>query len=306
MLLIVSFLLFLVSFILLWTWGYRVYIKTPGDNAKAVVINNDPLASSVTATRDSLQTIYTTTINELDNRLDATWNNTDSLKSQLDIKLGEFYRLRNEIAVILKNHDTNANLDIVKQKIEALQQKLKDLLNKNMVVEDENKKLAAVVEQLSGNKKNPQLTVQRVSYDNSAPAEKNNPAAVLTVSELRLAAMMMENDKESETTLAGQTEKLVGSFTVKNNNNQSNAGEVMVVVLQPNGQVLKNSAWESGTFNTDEGKKIYSYKMRFDNNHGEAKRLLFSLSADKYLKGNYTMQVYYNGTLVGKLFKTLS
>jgi regulator of replication initiation timing len=306
LLLIVSFLLFVVSFVLLWTWGYRVYIKTPGDNSRAAQVKKDPDAVSGTGTRDSLQTVYTATINQLDSRLDATWNSTDSLKNQLDTKLGEFYRLRNEIALILKDHDTDANLGVARQKIELLQQKVKDLLNKNTDVENENKKLAAVLEQLNGNKKNPELTVQRVSYDNSTPAEKNNADPSLTVSELHLSAMMTENDKELETTQAQQTQKLVGSFTVKNNGNQFNAAELVVVVLQPDGQVIKNSAWESGTFNTSEGKKIYSYKMHFDNNHGEPKHLLFSLNADKYQKGNYTMQVYFNGTLVGKLLKTLS
>ncbi len=307
LLLIVSSLLFLVSFVLLWTWGYRVYIKTPGDNTKTGIIRKDPATAPVT-TRDSLQSIYTATINKLDTRLDSTWNNADSLKGQLDMKLGEFYRLRTEIAALLKDHGTDANLDVAKQKIDELQQKVKDLLNKNSDMENENKKLAAILEQLAANKKDPATsTVQRVSYDNSVPAEKSNgEGGALTVSELHLAAVMLENEKEQETTQAQQTQKLIGSFTVKNNGNQSNPAEVMVVVLQPDGQVLKNSAWESGSFNTNEGKKIYSYKMRLDYSKGEPKRLLFSLSTDKYQKGNYTMQVYYNGTLIGKLLKTLS
>ena len=306
LLIIVSFLLFSVSFVLLWTWGYRVYIKTPRDNSKAGIVSKDPAVAAVT-TRDSLQSIYTATINKLDTRLDSTWNNADSLKGQLDMKLGEFYRLRTEIAALLKDHGTDANLDVARQKIDELQQKVKDLLNKNSDVENENKKLAAILEQLAVNKKDPGAsTVQRVSYDNSVPAEKNNGEGILTLSELHLAAVMTENDKELETTQAQQTQKLVGSFTVKNNGNQLNPAEVMVVVLQPDGQVLKNSAWESGSFTTNEGKKIYSYKMRLDYSKGEPKRLLFSLSTDKYQKGNYTMQVYYNGTLIGKLMKVLS
>ena len=81
---------------------------------------------------------------------------------------------------------------------------------------------------------------------------------------------------------------------------------MMVVVLQPDGRVLKNSEWDSGSFNTPDGKKIYSYKLSFNYAKGEQKQLLFSLKADKYQKGNYTMQVYYNGILIGRVSKTLS
>ena len=102
-----------------------------------------------------------------------------------------------------------------------------------------------------------------------------------------------------------QTEKFLGSFIVKSNFNQSNSAEIIVVVLQPDGHVMQSSTWESGTFDTREGRKIYSSKLHFEYTNGEAKRLSFSLSADKYQKGEYVMQVYYNGMMIGKTFKTL-
>ena len=42
---------------------------------------------------------------------------------------------------------------------------------------------------------------------------------------------------QQETTEAGQTEKLVGSFTVKSN--ITGKCDIMVVVVQPDGQVLQ-------------------------------------------------------------------
>ena len=305
LLLTVSFLLFLASIALLWTWGYRLYVKGPNENAKAGVTTKDALAAPGTK-HDSLQSVYTATVNKLDERLDSASTTQDSLKGQLDMKLGEFYRLRNEIVVLLKNHGSDASLELARQKIESLQQKVKDLLNRNMDVENENKKLAAVLQQLAGNTNTPATVAQRTNYNASMPVQKNDNGSVLTVSDLRLAAMTVENDKELETTQARQTQKLVGSFIVKDNGSQPGNNEVVIVVLQPDGQVLKNSAWESGTFITDEGKKIYSYKLRFDHKRGEARHLLFSLSSDRYSKCNYTMQVYYNGVLVGRLLKTLS
>jgi len=306
LLLIVSFLLFVVSFVLLWTWGYRIYVKKPAQSASVPAVNRE-LPPSPGSTRDSLQTMYTATINELDSRLDSTWNKSDSLQGQLDVKLGEFYRLKNEIALLLKNHETGANLSTARQKIGELQQRVKDLLDRNTDIERENRKLAAVLEQLTGTAKGNEVPgIQRVNYETKTPPDKNIPTELLTISDLKLSAMTNENDRETETNLAGQTEKLVGSITIRNNNSTANNTDLMVVVLQPDGKVIKNSTWESGSFNTNEGKKIYSYKLHFDSRSGEAKRLLFSLNADRYLSGTYTMQVYHNGILIGRLVKTLS
>ncbi len=306
LLIVLSFLLFVVSFTLLWTWGYRVYIKSPADRVKTESVHKDSLTAD-NGTRDSLQKIYSATINNLDTHIDSTWNNMDSLTNRLDLRLGEFYRLRSEIAVLLKDHGTTADIELARQKIAELQQRVKDLLNKNLDVEYENKKLAAVLQQLSDNNKTIVPTVQRTTNDNKVPAEKTEPpVAGFAATDLHLTAMMTNADREQETSLAQETEKLVGSIVLKSNTVQNNNNEVVVVVLQPDGQVLKNSAWESGTFLSDEGKKVYSYKLRFDYSRGEAKRLFFSLSADSYQKGNYTMQVYYNGLLIGKMLKTLS
>jgi hypothetical protein len=177
-----------------------------------------------------------------------------------------------------------------------------------------------MLKQLSTNMKEPdQQNIRPVVFENKPAPETTgtslnsirtnavNGSNIFIASDLHLSALMeTDNNKELETFQALQTDKLVGSFVVQNDNSQNNNAEVIVVVLQPDGQVLQKSAWESGTFSTRDGKKIYSCKMRFDYNKGEAKHLIFSLTSDKYMKGNYIMQIYHNGTMIGKLSKTLS
>jgi hypothetical protein len=80
----------------------------------------------------------------------------------------------------------------------------------------------------------------------------------------------------------------------------------MVVVLRPDNKVLQTSAWESGRFETKEGTKIYSCKIKFEYTKGENKKLSFSLNSDKSQKGTYTLQVYYNGSMIGRMTKTLN
>lgn len=306
-LLLVSLLLVLVSFVLIWTWGYRFYNKNDEFKvaAKLVITDSNALANRI---RDSLQKVYNETLYKLDTQLDSTLLNSDSLKKQLDIKLAEFYRLSGEITAILNRRNNNyADIDMAKKKIGELQNKADDMRDKNQVVDSENKKLTEILDQVQKTEKVSEKNIKQGNAENNVAVEKSNPAySVFTASEMKLSAITVNDEKESETFFADQTKKLVGAFTVTNNNNQLSSAEVIVVVQQPDGRVLKNSEWESGSFSTPEGKKLYSYKLNFNYSKGEPKRLYFSLKADTYQKGNYTMQVYYNGTMIGKLFKTLS
>lgn len=307
LLLLVSLLLVLVSFILIWTWGYRYYTRADEYkvNAKIVLSDSNNLANRI---RDSLQKVYDETLNKLDAQLDSTIINSDSLKTELETKLSEFYRLSNEIKGLLKNRNSSQNFNVAKQKLGELQNKVEDLKDKNQVVDDENSKLGTIVEQLNkGENAIPVKNVKPGNSETNIPAERSNPVyAVFNASDLKLTALMINNESETETSFADRTNKLVGTFTVTNNISQLSSVEMMVVVLQPDGSILKNSEWDSGSFDTPDGKKIYSYKLNFNYSKGEQKRLLFSLKAGKCQKGNYTMQVYYNGTMIGKASKTLS
>ncbi|MEO6541418.1 MAG: hypothetical protein ABIN74_10520 [Ferruginibacter sp.] len=306
LLLLVSLLLVLVSFGLLWTWGYRFYNKNESAKVetRSVVLDSAAIANHI---RDSLQSVYNSTLHELDVQLDSTLANTDSLKNELDIKLGEFYRLRNEITAILKNRNAGNDFKVAKQKIGELQNKVQDFRDKNADVENENNKLNTVLTQLNNSdNKTANNTKQPVAINKPAAERSNPPYQVFTASELKFSALSVNNDEETETSTAESTDKLSGSFTVMNFNSQLSNAEMVVVVLQPNGRVFKTSGWESGTFNTPEGKKVYSYKLNFNYSKGEAKRLLFSLKAANLMKGNYTMEVYYNGSLIARTVKTLS
>ncbi|HEX2684396.1 MAG TPA: hypothetical protein VHL77_10705, partial [Ferruginibacter sp.] len=147
LLLLVSLLLVLVSFVLLWTWGYRFYNKNDvmTANNKTVILDSVAIANHV---RDSLQAVYNSTLQDLDIQLDSTLANSDSLKNELEIKLGEFYRLRNEITTLLKNRNAGSDFKVAKQKIGELQNKVQDLRDKNADVETENKKLNVILTQL--------------------------------------------------------------------------------------------------------------------------------------------------------------
>ncbi len=306
MLLLVSLLLVLVSFVLIWTWGYNFYTKTDvvKNNTVQVIRDSAAIANKLT---DSLQQVYDATLKNLDQQLNSTLSNSDSLTNQLDAKLAEFYRLRSEISVILKNKKADNNAAEARQKIGELQTKVNNLKEKNEIVDKENKKLLDVVNDMVRTDKPP---VKNKLAENMVPAiepEKSNSLySAFTASDMRLFAVTNSNEKEIETNLADKADKVTGAFTVTNFNSQLTNAEMMVVVVKPDGKILKGSGWDAGTFNTPEGKKIYSYKFNFTYSRGEAKRLAFSLRGGALARGNYIMEVYHNGQMIGRIIKTLS
>ncbi len=306
LLLLVSLLLVLVSFVLIWTWGYNFYTKTEvvQNNTANAVTDSATIANKIS---DSMQGVYASTLKNLDQQLDSTLTNSDSLTNQLDAKLAEFYRLRSEIATILQNRKTNNNFVAAKQKIEELQVKVVDLKQKNQIVDKENKKLLDVVNDMVRTDKPPvKNKLSENMVPGMAPEKTNSAYSAFTASDMRLLALATEDAKETETNSAEKADKFTGAFTVTNFNSQLTNAEMMVVVVKPDGKVLKGSGWDSGTFNTTDGKKIYSYKFNFIYTRGEAKRLAFSLYSGNLNKGIYTMEVYHNGLMIGRIVKALS
>lgn len=309
LLLLVSLLLVLVSFGLLWTWGYKVYSK---DHETASIKNTTLPDSAAIANhiRDSLQKVYTATLHELDMQLDSTLTNTDSFKIQLETKLAEFYRLKDEIAMLLKNRKPGADFKTAKQKITELQSKVQVIKDKSQEVDNENKKLNDVLSKLknnppgnhagnsTGSNKKPEVVEKK-------PVNEEPSYNVFTASDITFRAISVSDDTETETSRADNTDRFTCSFTVKNFNSQLSNAEIFLVILQPDGRVLKTSGWDSGTFNTANGRKVYSYKFSFKYNKGEAKRLLCSLKTSNLQGGNYTLEIYYNGQPIAKTVKSL-
>lgn len=301
-----SLLLLLLSSGLILTWIYHLYDKTMYSQKRTEIYIKDS-AAVAEGIRDSLYKLYSSTINDLDTRLDSSVNSSDSLQSELTLKVEQIKNLQQEINGILgKRGATREELSTARRKINELQQIVNDLRSKNNSMEEEHKRLNGVMAQLNGDIRGLQQNMKRLDEENKSMAEKINLASVFVASELKLSAITVKGTREEETSQAKKTEKFVISFLVQNNINQYNNAEVYVVVTTPGGEVLQNPIWESRTMDTkNEGKKDYTLKIRFDYEKGEQKRHIFSLDSDKYQKGNYTMQVYHNGYRIGQAVKTL-
>jgi hypothetical protein len=171
------------------------------------------------------------------------------------------------------------------------------LNNQTKKVDAENKRADIIIKQVVKNIQ----PVKPVLIEKTVAGDEEKKYSTFSASELTLAA----ESKTEETKTEATTEKIACSFVVKNNSEINTENEIMVVVMKPDGRVMKNSPWESGVFATNEGRKVYSCRMKNDYNPGEVKRLNFSLNSDEYQKGTYTLQVYTNGKKIGEVKKEL-
>jgi predicted nuclease with TOPRIM domain len=302
-----SLLLVLLSTGLICTWIYHLYDKTVYSKRRTEVYIKDSIAVAE-GIRDSLQKIYTGTINDLDTKLDSTITRKDSLQSELGEKLDRIKNLKNEINSILgKKGVSDEELNVARGKINELQKVISELRQQNGSMEDEKKRLTLVMEQMNGDISGLQESMKKLSEENKVLSDKINLASIFVASEVHLSAVTVKGSKEEETSQARKAEKFVFSFLVQNNVNQYTGAEVFVVITGPDGQVLQNEGWESKNFDTkNEGTKEYTLKVRFDYEKGEQKLNIFSLNTDKYQKGNYVMRIYHNGYMIGQTVKTLS
>jgi predicted RNase H-like nuclease (RuvC/YqgF family) len=301
-------LLGMLSVGLVGTWIYHLYDKTQYTRRRTEVFIKDSIAVAQ-GVQDSLQKIYSKTINTLDAELDSTKSTAGILQGALSTKLAEINRLKNEIASILKrNNFKKEDLDLARKKTLELQQLVAALQNKNTSIEEEKKQITEVLDKVTVQVKSLEGNVQKLDQENKVLTEKINLASSFVASELKLSPVTVKNDKELETNQAKKASKLVISFVVQNNVTDYGNADVFIVITQPDGRILQNDdVWETSTINLQAGGRInYTRKIRFEYHKGESKRLLFSLNAEEYLKGTYTLQLFHNGYMIGQTMKTLN
>jgi hypothetical protein len=158
-----------------------------------------------------------------------------------------------------------------------------------------------------------QQNIQTLSNENVSLSEQIKMASLFVATQLNISAMHSKGKKEEETTEAERADKFIASFVVQNLIYEYSPAELIVVVYEPNGQILQNSAWDVESVeaksqgNTQpQSVRKFTRRVKFDYTKGEQKQLSFSLHADKFQSGTYTFELWHKGVLIGKVNTTLS
>jgi len=297
-----SILLAMLAAGLVITWVYHIYDKSQYSNHTREVFVKDSIAVAE-AVSDSLRIYYTHTLDQLGVEKMQIDSSNSSLKGELGQRITEINTLRAEIGVILKRKNlTQADLSEAKTKIDDLQMRIDGLRTENTSLTDERTKLSGVLAQLNDEMNSLQQNMQKVSAENKDLTQKINDASIFIASEIKFAAVSVKADeKESETTQQKKANKFITSFTVQNNILDLQSAEVVIVVTDPSGKSLNTEVWDAGSFETKtDGRKIYTRKVKFEYNKGEAKHLIFSMEPDSFEKGTYKISLYHNGIRIGE------
>ncbi|HEY6062976.1 MAG TPA: hypothetical protein VIV35_05175, partial [Chitinophagaceae bacterium] len=178
----------------------------------------------------------------------------------------------------------------------------------NNDIADNNKQVTPLpADQNNSPAKKWQTDNQQVRPEYSSSPEKTNSSSLFTISELKFTPIAVKDDREVETNQAESADKLIISFVVQNNSTSYSNAEVFAIITQPDGKVVQTDAWDAASIPThDYGKKPYTRKMKFEYLKGETKQLQATIRPEDYERGNYTLQVFHNGYLIGQAVKILN
>lgn len=236
-------------------------------------------------------------------RLDSMTGINGKLESQLTEKNSEIAKTKTEIRSILnKSNATAAELARAKDLIGSLNGKITDLQADVARLTDENKSLNEEKVVLIADKTKLTTDLEATTVVKQELEKKVDVASTLNASNITITPINVKNNgKEKVSSVAKRVDKLVVSFDVNNRIAQTGSTDVYVLVIGPDGQPITPGT-SSGTFTTrDEGEKAFTAKVPVEVETAKKRSVEFAFApGTNFQQGNYTIQIYQNGFLIGE------
>lgn len=257
--------------------------------------------AAVTDQKSEIQKSFDASLARLDSM--STLNN--SLQDKLTERNKEITKTKAEIRSILnKKNATAAELAKAKNliaglndKITGMEQQVARLTQDNQVLSEEKVVLTQQKEKLTQD-----LTTTTAAKDSLI--QKVDVASTLNASNIAITPVdIKHNGKEKVTTKAKRVNKLVISFDVNNRIAQPGTTDVFVCIIGPDGKPVAAQSLNSGTFTTrEDGEKAFTAKLPVEIETAKKKNVEFSFTSPdtNFQQGNYTIQIYQNGFLIGE------
>lgn len=235
-------------------------------------------------------------------RLDSMTTANTQLQAQLTDKDGEIAKIKSEIRSILnKKNATAAELTKARNlinslngKISSLEEQIAALTNENDSLKVEGTALRAERETLIRNLDS--TNVIKTNLEKTVDIGSTLNASNITITPIDVR----NNGKEKVKTVAKRVDKLVVSFDVRNRIVQSGNTDIYVVVIGPDGKPITSTP--SGTFITREEETIpFTAKLPVTLETAKTKNVQFAFApGDHFKQGNYKIEIYQNGFLIGE------
>lgn len=279
------------------TGGYLIYDKNKN---KEVIVQQQTQIAQVTDEKSDIQKSFDGSLA----RLDSMSGVNAELENKLSQKNSEITKTKNEIRSILnKKNASAAELSRAKvliaslnDKIATMEQDMVRLTNDNQILTNDKVVLTQEKEKL-----NTDLTTTTVIKEELE--KKVDIASTLNANNIAITPVnIRKNGEEKNTATAKRVDKLVISFDVNNRIAQTGTTEVFVLIIGPDGKPISTEALGSGTFTTrEEGNKSFTTKLPIEVETAKKKSVQFSFAPGvNFQMGNYTIQIYQNGFMIGE------
>ncbi len=289
---------------LLLTWGYIAWDKSNTNHEKVQLQSQ---VASVDSSRNTIQSEY----NDALARLDSATGNNAELQGALAGRQEEISKLKKEIFSIARNKNaTAAELGRARQLIKQLNGKIDDMFAEMETLKGENQTLTVNNQQLNTEKE--VLTTEKTKLQDDLTTtetvkkeleEKVDVATTLHASNLNISPINKKGSgKEKATSTAKKVDVLRVSFDIDENRIAPDGSkEIYVCITAPDGTPIS-----SGTFDTrNESGKPFTNKLQVDYEQGKRVPVSFDYANSKYLMGDYKIEIYHNGFLIGQGTKSL-
>jgi hypothetical protein len=296
-----SVLLVLLSIVLVVTWIFHFYEKGQYQEAKEKKYIKD--SASITsliaeAVKDSVKKFNA----EKNEAPDSLNRYVDSLRTQLNFSLTEIIRLKNEIDAILQNDQaTQSDLSKSRNLIDELNNRIDKLKAENRLL---------LAQKNEGNRvQRNNVTILNEPTQTSQKTKGRKEDSIFVASEISLSAVTAKTESEDAwANTIKEPDKLVFSFTLRNNLLRDSYYDVYIVISGPGNKVLQTDQWaaaENFFVSKTEGTRAYTKRIHFEYNRGDQKRITAAIEPEKITAGIYTLKIYYNGVVIGQTSKPI-
>ena len=263
--------------------------------------------AKVTTEKSEIQTNFDASLA----RLDSMQTANTALDSKLSSNKDEISKMKTEIRSILnKKNATASELSKARNMIAQLNGKISDMESQIAMLSEENGTLKQNVVILTTEKATLSHNLDSTNVVKEDLAKKVDVASTLNASNISITPMEVKrNGKEKVSSVAKKVDKLVVSFDVNNRIIQPGTTDVYVVVIDPEGKPIAATTTDASgnTFTTRaDGDKAYTAKLPVDLQTSTSKNVQFAFAPkDHFQQGQYKIQIYQNGFLIGQSYSNL-
>jgi len=282
--------------------GFFIYDHSnSGDKIKA----QQTEVAKITTEKSNIQSSFDASLA----RLDSMQTVNTEMDSNLTASKNEIAKMKTEIRSILnKRNATSRELSRARNLIAQLNGKISDLQSQVAMLTQQNDSLRQNVAVLTTEKETLSRNLDSTIVVKKVLEKKVDVASTLNADNITITPVKVRhNGKEKVSSVAKRVDKLLVSFDVNNRIIEPGTTDLYVVVIGPDGKPVTTPTSSGDTFTTrEEGDKAFTAKLPVDLETAKTKNVQFAFAPGSHFQqGNYKIQIYQNGFLIGEKTREL-